>query len=305
MESGDKFRKISPERLLFQKENLDLLEHILDRETRKLCLYKEFKKITEENRKYSKGELEAILPDAKRFVDDLLKIECSSPNIGKISLFENNIFSYMIMLLYSMSGAGVAFSSAVSMINRDAGIMMAFPAVVMALSTYEFHKKIKLRSDYSVLNKKITMESANEFTVHSTVAHEYSHHVLLENKILNEFIDEGFTRGIERLYARHVAESKNDERYSYESSWTHCLAVNTAYKRACSKIGRKSRFFEPLSNAISLEKSSYNTGCALFILAEEREGKDTYRNFISSYQFSRALFKNIKERPEFSPKNIF
>ena len=237
--------QLNQKQIILEKENIDLLEHILVRETKKLCQRENLDSINKDLKRYSKEELEVMLFDAKKFVDNLLSIECSTPGIGHFSIRDNSLISKIVLMSYIFTGTNIAIAGIGAFIEPKVSLALALPTALIGLWSYTSYQIAK-SSGYSTFYNKIVIEPASQLSVNGTIAHEYAHHIFFEHRIFCHKIEEGFCRGVQRLYDEKLAEDMGDERYSHHSAWRSCIEINNAYRWACNKTSRKPAAFKEL-----------------------------------------------------------
>lgn len=281
--------KATPQAVLLEKENIKLLEQILERESAKLCPREEFELLGKEVRTYSQEQFNEMLHNAKDFVDNILDVKCSTPKIGHFSFRHKDSLGLLVLSGYASSIGALFSSMGAFFIHPIIGAaLLPLPPLFYYCSRL-IHNDFAKSSRYAAFSNRLVIEPTNQFCVQGTIAHEYVHHIFFEKKIFDNKVDEGFARNIQRLYNKRLAELNNDERYMHQYEWWSCIEINNAYRYACSITGRKAFDFKKLSGDPNGQINSYTLGGALFRLMEERHGTNAYRNFMSTYQFSRAL----------------
>lgn len=281
--------KATPKAVLLEKENIGLLEHILERESARLCPREEFELLEKEVRTYSQEQFNEMLHNAKDFVDNILDVKCSTPKIGPFSFKHMDFFGMMTLLCYTLSAGTFANSIIAFSMSPAIGAVLLTSSLLFGKSTQLLHHNITKSSRYATFSNRLVIEPTNQFSVQGMIAHEYVHHVFFEKKIFDNKVYEGFACNIQKLYNKHLAEANNDERYMHQYEWWSCMEMNNAYRYACRITGRKAFDFKKLSGKPNGQINSYTLGGALFRLMEERYGTAVYKNFMGAYQFSRAL----------------
>lgn len=275
-----------PETWLLENENIDCLEQVIEKESRMLLPADCITELPKET--FTQEELSEELNSAKTFVDSLLGIKAEKPKIDYFSLLDYNIESISALSYYS-SGA-IALLAALPSFHLSAisGLAIALAGTAFCVLGKYTHEEGK-NSGYSFLNKKIIVAPEDSFAINSKIAHEYVHHLLLENKIFFKKIEEGFARAVGHEYCKYLTEKFDNPRYSIISANERCNEMHSAYLWACNKLSRKPLEFSNIANKPKI--NSYTLGSALFGILKEKEGKCCYKNFISAYLTSKSFFE--------------
>ncbi len=283
------------ERLL-KKENICVLEELLNRDSQKL---EKLQKLNENGKlnfgnKVSSEELKELFPKICSEVNNCLNVQdIGMPKFGYYNLFSLRWNSFIPLYCYFASAidftsfAGSLFAEDPSPVN------LLFGGLNLAIAAYS-HALFK-NPHYSFGRVNLERVPATELIL--TIAHEYTHHIQKE-KGLSTIISkkysvfrEGHARGIQRQISENYAQRWDNEAFLFDILDYNVGEFKSAYLWMSKKLKYKpiesllktksSQDDDGVINRLFFSKPSpHAIGNTLFSIYEASQGKEIYNHMI-------------------------
>lgn len=303
--------------LLLKKENVPLLEDLLDQKTQR---FKPIQKLKNEGRLnfgnfVDAEELNELFPKIKGEVDSFLGTpSVDMPKFGYWSVLKPAILTVPLFVGYATSlNMGIrSMFSIFTEPNFDINTMSALGA--LGAASIFFYTFIKLHlstkcDEYNIRFKSITVQKNKRACLIPTAGHEYAHHIqqrtifkqtpLKHNLEKYSSFQEGQARGIEHYLSETYREREDNEAFLYNVLNTTVAEMKSAYIWMCEETGspiRKSLLKIKSSidyiedrrkERINREPAPHTIGNSLFSIYAAKDGNRIYRDMIhSNFKFS-------------------
>lgn len=256
---------------LFDKENVECLEHVLNRESKFFTKLDSYEMILYYGEKVKKKDLRPLFLEVKNHVDDFLDTkDFKEPRCNYFSILKPSHQSVMVWLLYGYS-----------IFSLSPGLL------VLGMM---FHYLATKGNSYSHITKSLTLAKEDKKLLTPILAHEYTHFVQHRNKADLYGLIEGHARGVERYIARLYREKKDDKAYLYHTLAHTVGELKNAYKWICKKTQKTPNknllnVKAPNNSAgllglIGLKPTHYAIGTAAMSIVEEQHGLDVYKRYV-------------------------
>lgn len=278
--------------LLLKKDNIPILEYLLNAEARRL---KPIQKLKEEGKlnfgdKVSSKKLKELLPKIKEEVDSFLE----TPNIDVPSCKYYNIFrpgltTTPILILYAASTFVTIYPLALMLVEPgpNIGNLLCSGLGAMTLATVSQSHSLMNSSGYDCRSKSITLKKERRVELIPTIGHEYAHHAQercgLECGPLDKhpIFAEGHARGIERYLSETYREREDNEAFLYDILDSTISEMKSTYVWMCEELKMPTResLLKNKTSRNSLPRS-HAVGNTLFSIYGAKYGPKIYRDAI-------------------------
>jgi len=266
------------ESLLLNRDNIPILEHLLDDNSRRL---EALRKLREEGKldfgdRVSSRELGKLFAGVKLDVDDFLETHSTyidSPRYA--SLLRPRLETIPYLILSTLFGywtfrdkAGIDINEILSILiynQRDWEIpdllSILLPVLGYGLNSYlSFNSLVDFiehntSPNYSRLTKTIRVKKGRRANLIPTLSHEYGHHLVRSRFKGSEFgsiFSEGFAMGVQRNLSRTYSEREDNMAFLYGILDITVGEIKAAYAWICRRLG------EPVRKNLLTPKSCYD-----------------------------------------------
>lgn len=281
---------------LLKKENICILEELLNRDSQKLEKLQKIEKNGKLNfgDKVSSEELKELFPKICSEVNSFLNVQdIKIPRFGYYNLFSQKMSPSSPLGFYSVSAINFASFASSLFAGDPSPENILFGGLTLAIAIYVHG--VSKNSNYS--SDRVNLERVPRTELIPVAAHEYTHHIQKE-KGLSTIISkkptifkEGHARGIERQISENYAQREDNEAFTYDLLNENVGEFKSAYIWMCEKLSYKPIKSllktktnrdddESTNHLIFSEPTSHAIGNALFSIYEASQGKEIYNQMI-------------------------
>ncbi|MBU4242154.1 MAG: hypothetical protein KKA65_04110 [Nanoarchaeota archaeon] len=269
-------------KLLCDKENIPILEHIIERDGKEFERLKQLKEkgLINLGEKVRKKEFKDICYEIKAEVDGLLDIQNTIlPKTKQRTFFSNDLGLFL---------AYIATPALIKSGRLSDVLFMGLAITMVKLSMYN--------SSYHYIFKRIKITKQDKYLTKIIFAHEYTH--FLQHKILNcdfqkhKMFTEGHAIGVEKTLVNLCSEPEQKDNFLYSELKQRFSGLKQAYYSLCDRLNVKCHesllnIDKPFGNKLKrfFKRGSFlyhDAGNALFQIYEEIHGKDIYKQILQA-----------------------
>ncbi len=274
---------------LLNKDNVIILENILENEIRKFERLQKLKVNEKLNfgKKLSSNELNEIFPNICSQVDDFLDIQYGSvPRCNYFNLFSNDGIEKMTLLGYGVTASLFATFSTCYYINPNAEYLLNSGVAYLELFLVSLvHTTLKNNSYFM---GDIFLKKSRRTDLIPVAGHEYAHHVQYMNDICScnhGIFEEGVSIRTQNYLAEKYSEIEDNEAFIYFTSYRNVNDFKRVYRWMCKTLDINSNknlikcksYFDLLDSAF-FQPSNHALGNSLFSIYEAVNGKEIYKD---------------------------
>lgn len=275
------FKRDSLKERLLDKNNLPILEDLLNKEIQKRKWLEELKNkgALDFGLKYSRKELPAILAQVKADVDEFLGTsQVVMPRSDYFTFFS----IYGILPGYFLVRGGMEV-----LVNQSSpliGAAFVIDAIITAYCMFQLFSG----PQYNHLSKKITLRKEKRADIIPIFAHEYAHylqHRLLFPELTSDHATkEGHARGVERFMANLYKEREDNLAFAYGSNERQVEDLGEMYNWLCRKHGVQPKI---KINKFGWFVDDYSIGTTALYIQEALQGNKIFREILEGkFQFA-------------------
>ena len=302
---------------LLRTDNIPVLEELLNRDSQRL---EKLQKLKEDNKldmgnKITTKELKELFPKICTEVDDFLGIQSKDlPKVGYNHLFKLKISPIPILSFYTFYTylMVVAGTSLINNQNLNTTNLIELGVGVGGLvGTAYLHSLMKFKGSSYIRYldtdlKEVILEKTPRTELIPAMGHEYTHHVQLDEGVIDKgghhgkylIFKEGHARGVERHLSEDYREREDNEAFLYHILNRNIREFKSAYVWMCSMLSKPVRDnllrtkalldnYEYRILSSKRKPSLHATGNALFSIYEALHGKQVYNHMIhGDFKFS-------------------